>query len=232
MSSSARQGRIIRGAPDEGEVFVLGRSVRRELATQSAVADALSLLAAAQDRGRAIAAEADAEVVAAGAEAAAIRQAAYQEGLEAGRVAGREAAAAEMAGYVEMLRKAAAQGKAVRDDIAEESTAVIARAAMLVARRIIGAHYEADPAATAAACADAIRAAAGQTIVSIRVNPSVADDVRAALVEHAGYVKPDAGLAIGGCVIDLRDGTIDASLDARLDLMELALGRAAGEPMQ
>jgi flagellar biosynthesis/type III secretory pathway protein FliH len=33
---------------------------------------------------------------------------------------------------------------------------------------------------------------------------------------------------MGGCLIDVRNGTIDASLDTRLSLMELALRDAGG----
>jgi flagellar biosynthesis/type III secretory pathway protein FliH len=35
-------------------------------------------------------------------------------------------------------------------------------------------------------------------------------------------------VAIGGCLVDVRDGLIDATVDARLDLMELALSAAGG----
>ena len=83
-------------------------------------------------------------------------------------------------------------------------------------------------AAAWSSASDAVRSAAGQEILSIRVNPGALDRVRASLVDVAGYVQPDDGIELGGCVIDLRDGTIDATLDARLDLMELALTSAAG----
>jgi flagellar biosynthesis/type III secretory pathway protein FliH len=42
-------------------------------------------------------------------------------------------------------------------------------------------------------------------------------------------VRPDDAVEAGGCIIDLRNGTIDATLDARLSLMELALREAGGE---
>jgi flagellar biosynthesis/type III secretory pathway protein FliH len=54
------------------------------------------------------------------------------------------------------------------------------------------------------------------------------ESIQAWLADAARYVRPDEGVAIGGCIIDLRNGTLDASLDARLSLMDLALGEAAG----
>ena len=89
--------------------------------------------------------------------------------------------------------------------------------------------YEADPGRTARICADALRAASGQEVLAIRVNPGVVDSVRAALHGAEEYVRPDQGIAIGGCIIDLENGTIDATLDARLTLIEAALADAGGE---
>ncbi len=104
----------------------------------------------------------------------------------------------------------------------------MANAIAMAARRVIGAAYQADATLTAEACADAIRAAAGQQILSIRVSPGALETVRAALVDVASYLRPDDAVAIGGCIVDLRNGTIDATLDARLELMEMALKAAGG----
>jgi flagellar biosynthesis/type III secretory pathway protein FliH len=63
---------------------------------------------------------------------------------------------------------------------------------------------------------------------SIRVHPEAEAPVTAALVDLAGYVRPDESVDVGGCIIDLRNGTIDATLDTRLSLMELAIGASSG----
>ena len=231
MSSSARTRRVIRAAPAEDEVFVLGESTR-EAVCAPALATGASYIALADDRARAIVAEAgrQAEALVADAHAAAatVRKTAYDDGFEAGR----PAALAELSGVLELVRRAAAEAKRIRDEIAAQSGAVVARAAALATRRIVGEYYEADPERTALVCADALRAAAGQEILSIRVSPGLAGHVQATLVDAARYVTPDESVRIGGCVVDLRHGTLDATLDARLSLMDLALLEAGGEALR
>ena len=66
-------------------------------------------------------------------------------------------------------------------------------------------------------------------MIAIRVHPALAGAVSASLTSSGGYVRPDETVAIGGCIIDLRMGTLDATLDARLSMLELALAEAGGE---
>ncbi|MBI2767319.1 MAG: hypothetical protein HYX53_15590 [Chloroflexi bacterium] len=229
MSSSAKHnGRVIRAAAEHEDIFVLGESARGVLPAHGAVATANDLVDAATRRAEAIIADAEAEaaglVAQARAEAAAVRAAATAEGERLGLARADE----QVAGYIEIARRAANEGQAIRDAIAGQSIAVVARAAALATRRIVGGAYEADPELTAIACEDALRAASGQDVLAIRVAPGMVGSVQAWLADAATYVRPDEGVAIGGCIIDLRNGTLDASLDARLSLMELALGEAAG----
>jgi flagellar biosynthesis/type III secretory pathway protein FliH len=190
---------------------------------------AQTIVEAAQRRAAEIvaAAEAQAEALVAGAQASAgsVRTQAHSQGLETGRAL----AMGEMDQVLSLLRQAAAEGKQVRDDIAAQSAGVIARATALATRRIVGEYYEADPARTATAVAEAMRAASGQEILSIRVHPGLVGHVQASLGDASKYVRPDDGIAVGGCVIDLRHGTLDAALDSRLSLTELALVDASGE---
>ena len=157
--------------------------------------------------------------------ATSVRDSAYRDGYGAGH----EAAELEVAQLLALARAAAGDGKAIRDSVASESAAVVARAAALATRRIVGEYYATDPERTALACAEALRAASGQDVLSIRVHPGLADSLRATLTDAATYIRPDASIEVGGCIIDLRNGTLDASLDARLSLMELALAEASGE---
>jgi len=225
MNSSPRARRIIRGGGEHEDVFVLGQSVRETMPTAAPVAMASELLAAAAREGDAAVARAETEAQAILAEArrsaASVRDAGFQAGMAA--------AAAEIESCLELVRKAAADGKAIRDSVAEQSAGLVAQAAVLAARRIVGEYYEADPARTAHACAEALRAAAGQEILSIRVHPGLVDHIQGMLVDAARYIQPSEGVEIGGCIIDLRHGTLDATLDARLSMMELALREAGGE---
>lgn len=226
MSSLVRH-RLIRAAQHDEEVFVLGDTVRSSLSADGAVATVANLIDGAQRKAETLIAEGEARAAELVAEAemhaSAIRQAAQAQGIELGR-AGADAEAASALG---VIRSAAAEGAAIRDAMIQEAMPAIARAVAMATRRIVGTAYEADPSLVVEAVADAVRAAAGQQILAIRVSPGEADTVRAGLVDLSDYVRPDDAVSLGGCVIDLRNGTIDASLDARLDLMELAW-RAAG----
>lgn len=226
MSSSASR-RIFRVETPGDEVFVVGGPLREAVPAEGPLTTVSDMLEGAKRRAEttvAKAAQEAADIIAvARAEAAAIRDAARQEGLADGR----SNSEGESASLLEIIRQAAADGLAIRDAMIADATPAMANAITMAARRVVGAAYQADPSLTADACADAVRAAAGQHILSIRVNPEAIETVRAALVDVATYIRPDEAVEIGGCVVDLRNGTIDATLDARLDLMGLAL-RAAG----
>ncbi len=228
MSSSARPRRIIRAAPEREEVFVLGENAR-EQSVAPAVATAGEMIASATARAGTMVDEARRQaaviIAEARANADAVRESAYSEGFESGRATALD----EVSGALEFVRRAAREAKAIRDDIASQSSAVVAGAVALATRRVVGEYYEAEPERTAVICAEALRAASGQEIVGIRLHPGLADHVQATLLDAARYVAPDEGVGIGGCIVDLRNGTLDATLDARLSLMDLALAEAGGE---
>lgn len=230
MSSLARTARIIRSVHSEEEVVVIGGvSQRQALPGVGPMATAAEIIAAAEGRAAAIVAEAQtaAAQLIAGAEvgAAEIRTRAHNEGLATG-LAQAEGEANQLLG---LLRQAANEGATIRDQVAAEAGGVITRAVLVAVRRIVGEYYDEDAARTSAAVADAVRSASSQEIVSIRVNPAVEGAVKAQLIDIAAYVRPDAGVEVGGCFIDLRHGSIDATLDTRLSLMELAITSATGE---
>ena len=233
MNSSGRATRVIRSsaapATPMEDVFVLSESTRLSVPAVGTLATAAAVMAAAERRAGdlVLAAENRASALVALAE----RQAedVRDEAIAEGHAIGRAAAEAEVAQCLSLIRHAAAEGKAVRDGVAAQAAAVVARAASLATRRIVADYYESDPARTAAAVADALRAASGQDVIAIRVHPQLADAVSASLAPSAAYVQPDAAVAIGGCIIDLRLGTLDATLDARLSMLELALAEVGGE---
>ncbi len=227
-NSSAKPGRVIRAARNDDDVFILGSS-RREYPGDPTIATAAALVSGADARAVTIIAEAERQAAAliaeAQASAAAVREAAYADGLAAGAAKVEQDARAALG----LVRSAAAEGKAVRDQVAGQAAGVVARAVVVALRRLVGEYYEADPSRTAVVCADALRSAASQEVLAIRVYPELVAPVQASLVDVAAYVRPDESVAMGGCVIDLRNGSIDASLDARLSLMEMALREASGE---
>ncbi len=231
MSSLARAPRVFRPAKDGDDVFVIGTAAAAQIPLSGPMATVAQLLSAAETRAAEIlaaaTAEAEAVVGAARAEAAAVRGAARDDGREEGLASALDEAVA----LLDLLRTAANDGAAIRAHVADEASGVITRAVLLALRRITGDYYEEDPARTAAAVAEAVRAASGQEIVTIRVSPGAEPAVSAALTDLANYVRPDAGITVGGAIIDLRNGSIDATLDARLSLMELAITAASGEDL-
>ena len=233
MSWSAKPNRVFRAAAntveEDDDVFVVGSSARAELPTAAPIATARDVVAAGHERAARVlaAAEEQAAAIVAGADHVAneARSAGYSDGYEAGQAE----ALTEFGAHLALVRAAAEEGKALRDSLAGRHVAVVARAAAIAARRIVGDHYAFDPDMTLAICREALRAASGQEVLAIRVNPSVAGPVQASLQDAADYVRPDDSVEVGGCVIDLRHGTLDASLDARLTLMEAALRAAGGD---
>ena len=230
MSSLARPPRVIRSAASVDDVVVLGGVPQRQvLPGVGPVATANEILTAADGRSQQIIADAEARAAAILAEAqtqaAAVAAAAREEGAHQGFAA----AQAEAAHLLGLLQEAAANGAAIRDQIVGEAMTVITRAVLVAVRRIVGEYYDEDPSRTSAAISDALRDASNQEVVSIRVNPAIEPAIRAALVDVAHYVRPDDAIEVGGCLIDLRNGQIDATLDSRVTLMELAIRNASGE---
>ncbi|OAI40685.1 hypothetical protein AYO38_05370 [bacterium SCGC AG-212-C10] len=241
MSSLVKRGggRIIRAAADGEDVFVVGDRTRTHAAVPTAIETpgafltASDLVRSAEAQCARLLAEAEAEahalVAQARAEAESVRRAAFDDGHSRGISAGEQQAMREFEGIMELVRHAANEGKHARDEIAAQATAVVAHAVSLAVRRVTGDYYAQDAARTAHICVEALRAAAGQDVVSIRVNSAVENEVTLALGDSGAYVRSDDTVEIGGCIIDLRNGIIDASLDSRLSLVDLALGRAGGE---
>ena len=228
MSLSPRRGAIVPATVADDDVFLLGKRERAAVNLAGPVATAASLVTAAEARRSRADEEADLLLAEAHAAAEAVREAARREGFEAGRQQGFVAVAEELKQELALVRRAAEEGREVRDGIVEQASNVIAKAAMLVARRIVAEYYEADPTRTALAVEEAVRATATQQVISVRVHPSAAAAVHARLVDFDTVVTSDDGIDIGGCIIDVKSGQLDASLDARFTMMELALERATG----
>lgn len=229
MNSSARRtGWLYRNTAEPEDIFILGESNLLEFSMHPVLATAAEIVAAAESRARTILVDAEEKAAGLIAEAQTssltVLRTAHDDGFESGH---REAAG-EVEQLLALVRAAAADGKAVRDGLAAQAANVVATATGLALRRLTADYYEFDPERTAQICAEALRAASGQEVLALRVNPAVASSVQVALVDSAAYVRPDDSVAIGGCIIDLRHGTLDATLDARLSLMEMALLRAAG----
>jgi len=229
MSSSARRtGRLFRNAPEPEDIFVLGESRLLEFPAHAAMATAAEVVAAAEARAGRIVREAEEQAERMRTEANAAIDSVRSAAQSAGYEAGHREAADEVERLLAVVRVAASDGKAIRDSLAAQAAQVVATATGLAVRRITAEYYAADAERTVHICEEALRAASGQAVVSLRVNPAVVPAVQAALIDAAASARPDESVAIGGCIVDLRHGTLDATLDARLSMMDAALMRAAG----
>jgi len=223
MSSSGKRRPVLTAPTDAGEMIVVSGATRREIPSVGVVSEAAAFLVEAERRAAEIIAAAQAEaggiVNAANATAAGVREAAQQEGIAFSEAKVQR----EFEQYMELARAAAREGKAVHDDIVAEASQTIVGAVSLAVQRIVAEHYAADPGRTAAVCVEALRAASGQTVIRIRVNEDALPAVRTLLSRDDVPVVGDGGISIGGCVVDLEQGTIDATIESRVQLLEIGL---------
>jgi len=174
-------------------------------------------------------------------EAETVRQAAYAEGLAAGKEAGLAAAhtlvesrAAEIAGQLtqERLRtvlpafQAAAGALVIERDrwiTAWEGAAVKLSAS--IAQRVLRHELAQLPEVSVALIQEALQLAAGQPQIQLRLNPCDLEQLQTCGDEALGRLAgvgdarlvPDEAIAPGGCIVETRHGVIDARLETQLD---------------
>jgi flagellar biosynthesis/type III secretory pathway protein FliH len=208
------------------------------------------VLAAAQEKGRRLLAEAQTQAKALTAAARNTgRDAGYAEGLAAGRKAGHDEAraaatqkfAAESASVLKMLG-------AVLEQLEAQKLRVIADAlhdqlalAHAIAEKVTRLRVELDGEAARANLEAAVRHVAGASNVVVRVNPAdleAAETFAPQLVGQVGGlasidVQSDASISRGGCLVRYGAGRIDAGIDTQLALIaRQLLGAEAGDAGQ
>jgi flagellar assembly protein FliH len=105
------------------------------------------------------------------------------------------------------------------------------RLAIALAERLVRRTIAADAGVTPELVSEALELAAGSAEITLRMNP---DDLRTLgstvddLLKNLGQAAPirtvaDERLAQGDCIVQTRDGTIDARLTARLERIEQEL---------
>lgn len=156
--------------------------------------------------------EADAVLAAARGEAAAIRAAARQEGLEQGRSEGAAA----------MTRLLAETAARLRAD-AEALEAVLADAIAAGVARVIGAMPAAERVAAAAAVA--VSELSARSRVTVRVHPVAADRVRAEIgpAVETLVLLADASLAEDDCMVESAAGSVAAGITPQIAALRAAL---------
>ena len=154
------------------------------------------------------------------AEAERLRAQAHDEALAAAR----EEARAEMTQHLVRLHAETARARAA-------AATDIKKLAVRIAEKIIGRALAVDPDVVADICRQAVRGAAEQRQIVLRIHP---DDLPAAeiarprlrgelLRAHDITLRPDPAVGRGGCIIETEVGSIDARLETQLGAIERAL---------
>ena len=188
------------------------------------------------------------EVMAASAEAAHIVEAARRQAEEIVAAAERAREEAVASGFRQGFEQGAGQWvealRAARARVAEAARKAqpeIVRLALRVAEKILRQRIETHPDAIVPMVDEALRAflAQNQTRVVLRVNPA---DEKALATRRQRWLErnptigglvvvPDEAIGRGGCRLESESGTVDATLETQLEVIERhLLGEGSREP--
>ncbi len=194
---------------------------------------AADTLAPAHDTATSIIAQAteQAELLLMGArgEIAALRVQAYEEGFRQGHEEAAAAVEERVRRHLELLSIAAADVKAMRALVLRNTERDAIELVLEIVRKILGERAAADPSYAVELAEQALARAGNQNVVRIRVHPGRREIVAAAFADrhdaagNAVEVADDQRLDLGGCVIDLRAGIVDASISTQFEAMSRAL---------
>lgn len=171
----------------------------------------------------------DAEV-----QADAVRRQAQNEGFAAGHIegfaAGQQAVMAELEPMAILLREAADGAELVRLTLLEGVEEQAVALAMAAARRVVGAVADTQADLAATVVRNGIRSAGARTM-RVRVHPDSAESVTAALLDDGKdvAVQADASVEIGGCMLDIENGTVDLRLATQLESIARSFGLGAAD---
>lgn len=204
-----------------------------------------SLRAEAEDVLARAEAEAAETVADAHAQAAALREAAWQEGLHAGRLEARASVEAELraewrARNDALRAEVDALSRTIgiaREELWRRQEAEMVALCLDIARQVVKTEVSQNPAVVHAVLANALRRLTDKDNVRVRV--SVGDLARVKegredlleLVDGLRHLEivDDRRMGDGGCVIETNAGTIDARIETQLSEVARALGVSENE---
>jgi len=148
----------------------------------------------------------------------------YEEGVEAGKAGGEEQAA-------ELIKQVLAivdQATDLHDTMLREAESEMVALCLEIARKIIQSELRTNPDVVKSVVSAAVKKINGSPRVTIKVNPSQVEAVRAHwdAAFGAGYrekewiVEGDANVSLGGCVLDTKYGSIDARIGTQFTEMQ------------
>jgi len=151
------------------------------------------------------------------------RAAAYREG----EAAGHERAAAEVRPVIDRLAHSIDDLARLRPRLRKEAESDMLRLALAVARRILRRELAVDPEALHGLAMAALEKLGSQEIYRVKVHPSIAAPLRAALERTPGRaaveIVPDGTREPGAVIFETARGDLDASVGTQLDEIERGL---------
>jgi flagellar assembly protein FliH len=153
----------------------------------------------------------------------------HQEGLKHGIEAGKQEAikqhSAELKTVIKSLTTGLTELDTHRRDLQSQALREVVELAISVARRVTRRQGEIDPGVLEANLADALKLAISAADVRVAVHPQQLAGLKAVLpalklkwpnLKHVELLADDT-LAVGGCRVYTRNGSIDADLNTQLD---------------
>jgi flagellar biosynthesis/type III secretory pathway protein FliH len=212
--------RLLRSASTGTEVTVEAGAEHAGDAADAAMLDAVL----AESEARAVDLLRDAED-----EAVSIRERAYIEGRAEGEQAGIADGRAGVVTELQALQTIGRQAAAIREAVLRNSEGELVELAAEAARAVLGEAIDRDPELVTVSVQRALERAMGMNVLRIRVHPHDASVTSAYLanspvpISGAWDVAPDGAINVGGCIVDIEGGEIDARLDVQFDAVLAAL---------
>ncbi len=158
------------------------------------------------------------------------RQQGYNDGLARAQAEVKEQLVEAMSALTEAQRE--------RQRIAEAHTEALRQLALQVARKVLGASFEADPALVTRVVEESLREIEPSYSLEVRVHPSSIEFVSGAreelerLVAGGGRIEvtADPTVDVGGCVLSTPVGEVDARISTKLAVLEAALSADRKQP--
>lgn len=173
-------------------------------------------------------------------EAERIRELARAEGFEAGRTAGHERGAAEIAAGAVALGEAVNGIEALRAEIVQAVETDAIELALALAGKILAGAQQARPELVVDVVQGALRRISDRRRITVMVNPTDLDVVRAALGELTAQgsgvelcdLQSDERVASGSAIVRTSEGEVDASVHTQLerarDVVNISLQSSEG----
>lgn len=165
------------------------------------------------------------------AQLAALERDAFTKGYAQGERAGLEAGGKRAEAMLRRLAQTLEELSGLRDNMVRQTERELVQLSIAIARRVLHREVSVDPELTAALAHIALERLGGPTPATVRLHPDdyaiVTSGQVTPLSARQVEIRPDPGVARGGCLVESEFGFINASVDAQVDeIARAVLGEA------